>query len=505
MHKEILIETARGETRIAVIENGKLVELYFEEQEQKRYAGDIYKGRVEDVLPGLGSAFVDIGFEKRGFLHASDVVLTNFEDVDEYFSERAGITPPAARPGAINSLRPGQDIIVQVVKEAIGDKGPKLTTALTIPGRYVVLMPYLSRVNVSSRIEDEAERERLKRVVEQARPPGHGFIVRTAAQGADEERVRADMQELLQIWENITARAEKKHAPALLYKDKDLLERVIRDEFTADVNVLITDDLGVYDRVVKLAERYSPSLANRVRLYEDEQDLFDTFGVEAEIDRMFRRKVWLRSGGYIVIDEAEALVAIDVNTGRFLGRGDQEETALQTNLEAAAEIARQVRLRDIGGLIIIDFIDMNEEEHRRQVLAALKEHMARDRAKSKILELSELGMVEMTRQRHRPSWIAAVTRPCPYCRGRGTVLDMEVIGGKVERELNRRFRLCGEKEVTVVVHNRVKSYLEETFGDRFNRLEIEHGARIYLCGRDDVALDDIEFVDHYRPVKTTMQ
>jgi len=497
MHKEILIDTSHGEIRIAAVENGKLVELYLDQEDAGHYAGDIYKGRVEDVLPGLGSAFVDIGHEKRGFLHASDVVLTGIEDIDEVFSESQGEREhfaSTAKGSIRDALRTGQDIIVQVTKESIGEKGPKLTTAITIPGRYLVLMPFAHRINISSRIENACERERLREILEGVKPAAHGFIVRTAAEGVEPAFIFHDLEELMATWQRVVTAFERKRAPALLYKDKDLLERVLRDQFTDDVDILITDSLATYERVTALAENYAPKLVSRVRLYDDDHPIFDAFGIEAEIERMFRRKIWLRSGGYIVIDEAEALVAIDVNTGRFLGREGQEDTILKTNLEAAAEIARQVRLRNIGGIIIIDFIDMELPENKKLVLATLKEHMARDRARSKILELSELGMVEMTRQRQRGSLVSALSRPCPYCRGRGTVLEFEVLATRIERDLDRRLRSGIEKDITVVVHPRVKEYLETTFATRLSRIELEHGGHIHLQPKEDVALDGVEIL-----------
>ncbi len=499
MHKEILVDTSHGEVRIAVVENGKLVELHLEQEGGARYAGDIYKGRVEDVLPGLGSAFVDIGRAKRAFLHASDVVLTGAEDVNELFGARE-VTPPAPAPHTSirDVLRRGQDVIVQVVKESIGDKGAKLTTAITIPGRYLVFMPYSDRVNISARIADADEWERLRQIVEDARPRRHGFIVRTAAQDARAEQIQPEVQELAEIWRRIVTQAGRRPAPALLYQDKDLLGRVLRDQFTADVDILIVDSLAAYERVSALAGKYAPSLISRVRLYDDDHPIFDAFGVEAEIDRMFRRRIWLRSGGYIVIDEAEALVAIDVNTGRFLGRENQEETILKTNVEAAAEIARQVRLRNIGGIIIIDFIDMTVAENKRRVLAELREHMARDRARCRILELSELGMVEMTRQRQRGSLAATMSRPCPFCHGRGTVLDFDALGRKLERELDRRFHAAGGDEITVVVHPQLKGYLETTFAGRLSRLELEHGGHVRLEPREDFALDAVEILGNGR-------
>ncbi|MGD8717242.1 MAG: Rne/Rng family ribonuclease [Candidatus Zixiibacteriota bacterium] len=499
MQKEIIVDTSLGEVRVALVENGKLVELYYEHEDADHYAGDIFKGRVEDVLPGLGSAFVDIGHEKRGLLHASDVVVTGIEDIDELFLAQSGSggspSPGEGRNHIGDVLRPGQSIIVQVTKESIGEKGPKLTTAVALPGRYLVLTPFSDRVNISSRIENEAERTRLRQLVEETRPQGHGFIVRTAATHIEPDFIFRDMEDLLDTWRRVTTKAERKRAPTLLYKDKDLLERILRDQFTGDVDTFIVDSLATYERVTELAGNYAPLLVSRVRLYEDEHHIFDAYGVEAEIDRMFRRKIWLRSGGYIVIDEAEALVAIDVNTGRFLGREDQEDTILKTNLEAAAEIARQVRLRNVGGIIIIDFIDMTIPRNKELVLEKLREHMSRDRARSKILELSELGMVEMTRQRQRGSLTSALSRMCPYCRGRGTVLELDVLGAKIKRELALKLQEAPGGELTIVVHPRVKNYLDTAYAEQLNRIELEYDATVHVVTREDMPLDDVDFIE----------
>jgi ribonuclease G len=302
------------------------------------------------------------------------------------------------------------------------------------------------------------------------------------------------MTELVDAWQHVVTAAERKTAPALLYKDKDALDRVLRDQFTGEVDVVIADSLSVFERVTALAERHAPHLAPRVRLYDDDHPIFDAFGVEAEMERMFRRKIWLRSGGYVVIDEAEALVAIDVNTGRYLGRVDQDDTILKTNLEAAAEIARQIRLRNIGGLIVVDFIDMTIDDHRRQVMSAFKEHLGRDRARSKVLSFSELGLVEMTRQRRRGGTASRRRERCPYCRGKGAVRDFATLGQRLERELDRRFQTGAPAEVTVLVHSRLKTYLEKEFRPRLTRLELDHGGHIRLVSRDDVALDAVEII-----------
>jgi ribonuclease G len=494
MYKEILIDSSLDESRVAVVENGKLVELYIEEGDVEYYAGDIYKAVVEDVLPGLQSAFLDIGHGKKGFLHSADIISTGTEGLEELLNEgvgNSGGTKDYCSSPIQNTLREGQEVIVQILKEPIGGKGAKLTTAVTIPGRYLVLMPYVDRVNVSNRIKDQSERERLRDTINGIRPHGIGFIVRTAAKGVEPEYMYDDMEELVGIWQRINEQAGRKRAPCLLYKDRQLLHRTVRDIFTDDVDILIVDSLADYEETVKSIEKYSPGLAHRVRLYEDDEPLFEAFGIESEINRMFRRKIWLRSGGYIVIDEAEALVAIDVNTGRFLGKKDLEETILKTNLEAAAEIARQVRLRNIGGIIIIDFIDMSIPENREQVIDAFKGHLENDRARVNILELSELGLVEMTRQRVRESLLSHISRECPFCKGRGSVLTIDALLQKIESEVRRGFRNLGS-ELVVAVHPEIKEFLDENYAGRLNQIEHENDGSIFIQADEGFALDGVE-------------
>ncbi|UCE27121.1 MAG: Rne/Rng family ribonuclease [Candidatus Coatesbacteria bacterium] len=504
MYKEILIDSSLEETRVAVIENGKLVELYMEERDVEYHAGDIYKAVVEDVLPGLQSAFLDVGHGRKGFLHGADVISTGMEEIEELLNENVG------SPGGTkdyygspiqDTLREGQEVIVQILKEPIGEKGAKLTTAISIPGRYLVLMPYADKVNVSNRIKDRLERERLRDLINGIRPHGIGFIIRTAAKGVEPEYVYGDMEELVGVWRRINEQAGRKRAPCLLYKDRRLLHRTIRDIFTEDVDILIVDDLGDYEETVKSAEKFSPGLSQRVRLYEDDEPLFEAFGVESEINSMFRRKVWLRSGGYIVIDETEALVAIDVNTGRFLGRKDLEETILKTNLEAAAEIARQVRLRNVGGIIIIDFIDMAIPENRHQVIDAFKGYLENDRARVNILELSELGLVEMTRQRMRESLLSHISRECPSCKGRGSVLTIDALIQKIESEVRRGFRNLGG-ELILTVHPDIKDFLDENYAGRLNQIEHENEGNIFIQSDDGFALDGVEVSPAGRVRKT---
>ena len=371
-----------------------------------------------------------------------------------------------------------------------------LTTAITIPGRYLVLMPYIDRVNISNRIKDPEERELLRNMLNGIRPSGLGFIIRTAAGGVEPEFIHEDLEELTSIWKRINEQASRKRAPYLLYKDQKLLQRTIRDIFTGEVDILILDNINDYEDTVKLAEKYSSGLTHRIRLYDDDEPLFEAFGVESEINRMFRRKLWLRSGGYIVIDEAEALVAIDVNTGRFLGKENLEETILKNNLEAAAEIARQVRLRNIGGIIIIDFIDMAFAENRDKVLGVLKKNLENDRARTNILELSEIGLVEMTRQRVRESLLSHISRGCPYCKGRGSVLTMDALLQKIESDLRRGFRNLGN-ELLLTIHPEIKKFLDENYAGRLNQIEHESNGTIHIQEDEDLALDTVEV----RPIR----
>lgn len=504
MYKEILMDSSLDELRIAVVENGKLVELYMEEKTIDFYAGDIYKAAVEDVLPGLQSAFLDIGHEKKGFLHGADIISTGTRDIEELLTDSFNYSGGSRDYYTLpieDRLREGQEIIVQILKEPIGEKGAKLTTALTVPGRYLVLMPYVDRVNISNRIKKPEERERLRSIVDGIRPNGVGFIIRTAAAGIEPEYIFNDLEELTGVWKRVNEQALRKNAPCLLYKDRQLLQRTIRDIFTDEVDILIVDSIQDYEEAVRFVEKYSPGSSHKVRLYDDDETLFEAFGIESEINRMFKRKIWLRSGGYIVIDEAEALVAIDVNTGRFLGRKDLEDTIFKTNLEAAAEIARQVRLRNIGGIIIIDFIDMALRENGDRVIDAFRKELEKDRARINILELSELGLVEMTRQRVRESLLSHISQDCPYCKGRGSVLTTDALIQKMENALKRAFRNLG-RELQLVVHPEVKKYLDENYGGRLNQIEHENNGNVYVREEQTLAVDTFEIRLVRNPGKT---
>jgi ribonuclease G len=496
MHIEILIDSYRGGIRAAVIEDGKLAELYLDKGCSEQCVGDIYKGIVDAVLPGIQSAFIDIGYERKGFLHIDDIVSTGLDDISMDFGEEDVNTRAINKHSEIQDiLRPGQELLVQVQKESLGEKGAKLTTNISLPGRLAVLMPFQNRTFVSTRISDTEARNRLIALLDDLKPKKTGVIARTTAGTADAREIENDLSQLLLTWERILNRAERDRGPSLIFKEKDLLERVLRDVFTEDVNVLIVDSMEVYERAQTIIDVISPALAHRIRFYEDNTPIFDAFGVENEIERIFRRKIWLRSGGYIVIEETEALTAIDVNTGRFLGREDMEATILKTNLEAATEIARQVRLRNTGGIIIIDFIDMANVENKEALMVSFNGSLRRDRSRIKVLELSELGLVEMTRQRTRESVTAILSRHCPSCGGRGYVLTLEAMADKVEREITRVFQTRSDRDILVAVNPQVKEFLNEYYRRRLENLETKHNGSISLEARQDMSLDGFEILN----------
>ncbi len=409
MLKEIIISTADGGARVAVIEDHTPVEVYFEPPGAE-LVGSIFKGRVENVLPGIEAAFVNIGLEKNSFLYVHDA--------------RAVAQNQERKFRIKEILRPGQEVIVQVIKGPFGAKGPRVTTQVTIPGRYLVLAPTIQHTGVSRRIGLPAERERLRQLATELCPAGMGLIVRTAAEGVSDADLRHDLEFLLQEWESIRRRA-REPGPKLLFKDVELLPRILRDYFTFDVKKLIVDAVALEEQVLAIMSELGPGLKDRV-LLETGRDLMEAYGVNREVERALKRRVWLKCGGYIVFDQTEALTSIDVNTGKYVGSQSLEETVLKTNLDAAREIARQLRLRNIGGIIIIDFIDMVEEKHRLEVINVLEEALRRDRVRSHILGITRLGLVEMTRKKTHPSLAEMLLKPCAHCEGTGRVpLDDE--------------------------------------------------------------------------------
>ncbi|MEW6423590.1 MAG: Rne/Rng family ribonuclease [Bacillota bacterium] len=471
MFKEIVIHTGEEETKVAVLEDDAVVEVYIERSFAQKLVGNIFKGRVENVLPGMQAAFIDIGLEKNAFLYVEDALAPRAWNGNH----------GEATTNISAVLRRGQEIIVQVVKAPIGTKGPRVTTHVTLPGRYLVLMPTMDYIGVSRRIGSEKERERLKSLAGRVKPEGMGLIVRTVAESVDEGDLQQDVSILTQLWKKILSRAKNSPAPSLIHRDLELSQRILRDLFTEDVDRLIVDSRYEYEKIMDILEIISPRLRAKVVL-EMRNNIFKDYGIDQEIEKALKRKVWLRSGGYLVIDQTEALTAIDVNTGKFVGSVDLEDTVLKTNCEAAIELARQVRLRNIGGIIIVDFIDMQKEENRRRVLEVLEEEFKKDKTKTNILGITSLGLLELTRKKVRPSLAEVLQRPCPYCDGRGKVLSEETLGIHIK---NLIYDLAGRTTagtILVEAHPHVAARLIGSGGTNLRDLERQTGKHIYIRG-----------------------
>ena len=472
--REIIINSAPFETRVALLEKQRLVEVFIERSHDRGVAGNIYKGRVTRVLPGMQAAFVDIGLEKAAFLHGSDLYI----DLGEEFiadddtllpgaaetAEGAAVAPPPRppRPPIEDRLKKGQEILVQVAKQPIGSKGARVTSMISLPGRHLVFTPSSHHIGVSRRIEDETERARLKEIVEAERPPEGGFIIRTACEGLSKREVQGDIRFLLKLWARILRKSEQSGAPVLLHYDMDLTLRTVRDLFTTDTERLLVDNARDFQRVLDFVDTVMPRMKTRVELYEQAEPIFDRFRIEPQIAKALERKVWLKSGGYIVIDHTEALTAIDVNTGRYVGKKNQEETVLKTNLEAAKTICEQLRLRNIGGLVVIDFIDMEDRDHQRQIFEALSEAFKKDKARSKLLPVSDLGLIELTRKRTRESLSQLLCASCATCDGKGDAKATSTVAYEVLRRIQREAALNPTlARITVNVHPTVAQYLQQ--------------------------------------------
>jgi ribonuclease G len=506
MGSEILIDTTSHETRVALLENGSVTELYVERERDKGIVGNIYKGIVTKILPGMQAAFVDMGLRRAGFLYVADVESIDGGDSLEKFvedeppEEDDKLLADKRRPGRrmLDSpieelLQEGQEILVQVSKEPIGTKGARLTSYITLPGRYLVFMPMVDHIGVSRRIVNEEERQRLKEIVREGKQPGVGFIVRTVSEGIDRHELHSDMAFLTKLWEDIQRKAAAAPAPALVHPDLNILLRTVRDLFTGEVDRLIIGSSQDYETCLEFVRSYLPYLQPKIQLYQGKEPIFEAYGVELEIERALGRKIWLKSGGYIVIDHTEALVAVDVNTGRFVGKRNPEETILQTNLEAIKEIVYQLRLRNIGGIIIIDFIDMEREESREKVYNALLNTLRSDRSRTRILKISELGLVEMTRKRVRESLGRVLCRPCLYCDGSGTIKSAATICYEILREI-RRAAATSEKrrKILVRLHPVVADLLLEEEGGFLEALEEEFQKQIIVKGDYDLHEEQYE-------------
>jgi ribonuclease G len=458
MSEEILINVTPRETRVAIVENGALQEVFVERASRLGIVSNIYKGRVSRVLPGMQAAFVDIGLERTAFLHASDVAgrtsAGNNGNGQGNGEQNEGVTD---HDNIHRLLHQGQELLVQVVKDPLGTKGARLTTHLSIAARFLVFMPGGEHIGISQKIEDEEERTRLRDTLQGLCDEigEGGYIVRTVAEGVTEQELRADMDFLHKMWAEIQERAATQEAASLVHEDLALVMRTMRDQVGDEVERVRIDSKENYDRVLKFASKFIPELAPRVSYYPGERPIFDLYNIEDEIQKALARKVQLKSGGYLIIDQTEAMTTIDVNTGAFVGHRNLEETIFKTNLEATQAIARQLRLRNLGGIIILDFIDMTEPEHREQVMRALERSLERDRAKSHICEVSSLGLVEMTRKRTRESLEHVLCESCPTCGGRGSVRTAETVCYEIFRELMREARQFDAQEFLVLASQEV--------------------------------------------------
>ncbi len=490
MQKEIIINASIGETRIAILEDGKLVELFVEKPERERMVGDIYLGKVVNVVKGMRAAFVNIGQKQDAFLHFSDIgesftTVSALIDHDDENHQPQEFTP--------DQIKVGQEILVQIIKEPISTKGSRLTTQISLPGRFCVLVPNSSMIGVSKKIESVKERKRLRKIARAIRPEGFGLIIRTVAEGRTEDVLRADVESLTKVWNKIEKKLKGAKPPLLVYKDMGMTSSVIRDLFTSDVTRLVVDSKKLYKEITTYLKDVARSMVNSVELYDKKLPIFDYFGIESEIEKSLARKVWLKSGGYIIFDQTEALVAIDVNSGKFIGHKDHEQNSLRINLEAAVEIARQLRLRDLGGIIVIDFIDMRDERNKRRLYEEFKRELAKDRAQANITPISEFGLIEMTRERVRPSLLFTFSETCPTCRGLGRITAKSTTLTKIERWL-RRFRASAkERTIKLVTHPEIKAYLTEGIRSPIRRLMWHHKMLIDLQEDPNLEIDEFRF------------
>ena len=498
MLKELVVNAAPHETRVALLENNTIVEVFIEREDETSIAGNIYKGRVQRVLPGMQAAFVDIGFDQAAFIYVDDVLDTASHKVYQKFeqdndvetdtqlndenSETKNLTENnTSWKASLNHecsigdlLTEGQEIMVQVAKSSIGTKGPRITTHISLAGRYLVLMPTVDHIGISKKIENEVERTRLKELLLSIKKNNFGYIFRTQALGIDEETIKNEMEFLIKTWEGILAKSKVTSATSLVYKDLTITFRAVRDLMANEADKLIIDSKTEYENVQNFLKNLMPDVKLSVELYQGKEPVFDAYNIEGDVARALKKKVWLKSGGYIIIEQTEALVAIDVNTGRYVGKHNFDETILKTNLEAVKEIAYQIRLRNIGGIIIVDFIDMKKEQHRNKVMAKMNEAMKKDKSQTNVLPLTELGLIQMTRKRIRRNLTRSLCEPCFYCNGDGHLLSGKSICHKIYRDLmseagdimGNRFSVKVHPEIAQLLHGSEKhliSSLEKQF------------------------------------------
>jgi len=498
------------------MKGGTTAELFVERENETGYVGNIYKGRVIRVLPGMQASFVDIGLDKAAFLYVSDIFTPDLDpgkymdqqekqqdeesdnDSTTSFSEEQQGNHESNTRNQVqieDLISEGQEILVQVAKDPIGTKGCRITSHISLPGRFLVYMPYIDHVGISRRITIEEERDRLKGLVEKIRKPGSGFIVRTVADGVNEKKLKADMTLLMNLWSKLKSKAARVAAPEALHDDLNLSFRAARDLFTSDVDTLIVDDKDEYEAIRTFIKTYMPRFKSHVELFEGKESIFDHYGIEMDINRALGRKVWLKSGGYIIIDQAEALTAIDVNTGRYVGKRNLEDTILKTNLEAVKEIVYQLRLRNLGGIIIIDFIDMERMVNREKVYNALEEALKEDKAKTNILKISEFGLVEMTRKRVRESLGRTLCEPCFYCDGKGYLKSKTTICYEIFREIKREVPNIKGPVISVNVHPEIFDMLVDEEASAISQLENDLNKKIQFRSLNYFHIEQYEVLD----------
>jgi len=497
MQREIFINVGLMETRVVVMEDKRLEEFYVERHATTRLAGSIYKGRVESTLPGMGAAFIELGLDKNGFLYVSDVVsaASSLEGIAEAVDEAPAQVHHKGKgvPSINDVLKKGDEVLVQIVKEPIGTKGARLTTHLSLAGHYVVLMPFSPHMGISKRIDDPKERDRIRKALEELRFPKEiGIVVRTASKGVDKNNIVREAKYLLRLWQSIQARAKRAKPPSVIYEEYELVLRVARDMMTDDVTAVSIDSKLEFRKFIRFLDSFSPKLKARVKLYRGTAPLFEHYGIEQHIDKLYNRIVQLKSGGYLIIEQTESLVAIDVNSGRFVGRKNLEDTAFRTNIEAANEVARQLRLRDLGGIIIIDFIDMDLPSHRQRIFKALEAALERDKAKTNILNISSIGLVEMTRQRMRKSIEGSSYEKCPYCNGRGTIKSATTVSIETARKIEKFLAETRCREIFVSLHPSVALFISDPQRRIIDSLEQRFKVKIRIMEDESLHAEDVK-------------
>ncbi|MGD9043198.1 MAG: Rne/Rng family ribonuclease [Desulfobacterales bacterium] len=511
MYKQLIINVSEHETRVAHLEDGTISELYIDRGDDSDVAGNIYKGRVLRVLPGMQAAFVDIGLNQAAFIYVDDVYSNDYKEYERMFEVDAQeeeletesapdtTTPENKRNFLIEELLlEGQELLAQVTKSPIGTKGARISSYISLPGRFLVLMPTSDHIGISRRIEDQVERERLRTAVQNLRTNNYGYIIRTAAEGEPIDKLASEMSFLKNMWENIDQKFEKAPSPFLLHQELSVSLRAVRDLLIHEVEKLVIDSQSTYNAVLSFLDTYMPTLKDHVVLYEGAEPVFDAYNLEGDISRALKRKVWLKSGGYVTIEHTEALVAIDVNTGRYVGKHNLEETILKTNLEAVKEIAYQIRLRDIGGIIIIDFIDMEKKTNQEKVFNALQEALIKDKSKTHVLPMSDMGLIQMTRKRTREPLTRILCEPCYYCDGEGYIISKQSICYTIFREILRQVQDMNGIRLTLRVNPQIAELLHGEENHLIAALEQTIGKQIVIYPNTTYHLEEFDIFEIHK-------